>query len=148
MLIWVPIPNFMWDLILSGLDGYIRHQMAGQAKVYTGACSHGKCDHVTWTWQTERVSSMVSCFSSWSTYVKWISLIIKLVRDIGRYEPIFQVRLLHRNQNQSSANQGSDDLFMLYGFRSLSNSSKILAIWTHISSLVEIYTDLFELSNC
>ena len=39
---------------------------------------------------------------------------------------------------------GLDDLLISHGFRSLSNSSEILAICTHIPSWVEIHCDLFE----
>ena len=34
----------------------------GRAGQGTGACSRGKCEHVTWTLQIEQVSYMVSCF--------------------------------------------------------------------------------------
>ena len=43
-------------------------------------------------------------------------------------------------------NQVSADPLMPHRFRSLSNSSEILAICTHILSWVDIHRDLFELS--
>ena len=46
---------------------------------------------------------------------------------------------------RSSTNQVPAELLMRHGFRSLSNSSEILAICTHFPRWVEIHRDLFEL---
>ena len=84
--------------------------------------------------------------ASWPTYATWISLIIRLLRDLGHINSYFLFgslcELQQGNQNQSVANLGLDDLLILHDI--LQNHSRYWPSCTHILSGIQIHHDLFQ----